>query len=164
MGLNSKLMMLLLMIGHLRIWEASNPGPAAQFDDGRFSLGTFNPSGLRNKAKYFQSQLSAGDVWTVVETHCFGKMLPGSGLACVHPDRNTGIASQTRPLSRNASPRSLPGRVFQCCQSIRLGLCPPAFHLRFRTRAIVWFTTMVQDVWISGAVMYGATRCFRTAP
>ena len=59
-----------LILGMIRIGEASNPGPSAHFD-ADFTVGTFNPSGLRFKENYFQSQLSYGDIWTVAETHFF---------------------------------------------------------------------------------------------
>jgi hypothetical protein len=65
----------LLMLGLLRIGEASNPGPEANFDDSLFHIGTFNPSGLRGKAQYVHAHLSQGDLWTISETHFFGRDL-----------------------------------------------------------------------------------------
>lgn len=64
-------MILLTLFGSFRIGEASNPGP--HFEADVFTLGTFNPSGLRNKAHYFQTHMSDGDIWTVSETHFYGK-------------------------------------------------------------------------------------------
>ena len=64
---------LLTLFGMFRIGEASNPGPCAQFEDFGFTLGTFNPTGMRDKAQYFHTHLSYGDVWTMSETHFYGK-------------------------------------------------------------------------------------------
>ena len=65
----------LVLIGMLRIGEATNPGPTVLPEVPSFSLGLCNPSGLRNKAQYVHSQMSAGDVWMFAETHFFGKDL-----------------------------------------------------------------------------------------
>ena len=72
-GLPLKWILVFSLFGMFRVGEASNPGPDAHFDNGNFTLGTFNPSGMRNKAQYFESHLSYGDVWTISETHFFGK-------------------------------------------------------------------------------------------
>ena len=70
--------LLLILIGMFPIGEASNPGPD-HFED-HFTLGTFNPSGLRNKAQFFQTHLAFGDVWTVAETHFLERMSHDSRL------------------------------------------------------------------------------------
>ena len=59
---------LLALVGCIRIGEAANPGPQ-EMSDQHFVLGSFNPSGLRNKAPYIASHLSWGDIWSVSETH-----------------------------------------------------------------------------------------------
>ena len=64
---------LFALVSLIRVGEASNPGPSVHFDAHSFTLGTCNPSGLRNKAHYFQTHMSYGDLWTVAETHFFGK-------------------------------------------------------------------------------------------
>lgn len=63
----------MILTGLLRVGEASNPGPAVHFEDCFFTIGAFNPSGLRNKAHYFGSHLAAGDIWAISETHFYGQ-------------------------------------------------------------------------------------------
>lgn len=64
--------LLMILLGLFRVGEASNPGPKSHFD-ASFSLGAFNPSGLRNKAQFFTTHLSDGDIWAVSETHFYGR-------------------------------------------------------------------------------------------
>ena len=54
----------LLLLLVCRVGEAMNPGP-----NPTFSIGAFNPSGLKGKAPYIVSQLAQGDIWVVSETH-----------------------------------------------------------------------------------------------
>ena len=62
------LIYLLVTMTSLRIGEASHPGPQ-EGQDQPFYMGTFNPSGLRNKAQFVSENLSFGDLWSVSETH-----------------------------------------------------------------------------------------------
>ena len=147
---------LFLMIGFFRIGEASNPGPAAQFEDGEFTVGIFNPSGLRQKANYFASQLSAGDIWAVSETHFFGRDVANfrsslraakSEHAYFVPDSNSlrpclttreswkGVAILSKHPTRNL-PSGLPEGVLHSGRALLA-------------------TTLVSDAWISGGVVYG---------
>ena len=65
---------LLFLCDIMRIGEALNPGPISdETSEDHFVLGTFNPSGLRNKLPYISSQLAYGDVWHVSETHFTGQ-------------------------------------------------------------------------------------------
>ena len=139
----------------LRIGEASNPGPHDHFD-ADFTIGTFNPSGLRDKAPYFHTHMSYGDVWTMSETHFFGKDVSRfrAGLKtsksmhryCVTDSASVKkcLTSQTvwkgvGVLSKHptrALPSSLPEDI------VASG------------RALV-FTTLLSELWMSGAVFYG---------
>ena len=152
----SHVRLLWLMIGFFRIGEASNPGPVAHFEDCEFTLGIFNPSGLRQKANYFSSQLSAGDIWAVSETHFFGRdvatfraglRVAKSEHAYFVPDTNSlkpclttqeswrGVAVISKHPTRNL-PSGLPDGVM------------------LSGRAML-ATTLLSDMWISGGVVYG---------
>ena len=145
-----------MIFGSIRIGEASNPGPAAHFEDFHFTLGTFNPSGLRNKAPYLSTHLIEGDIWTVSETHFFGQdvMKFRNGLRAanaVHkyfvPDAKSSqpcLTSQTSwkgvaVLSKYPT-RALPNGLPESIQS--------------SGRALLT-ATLVSDAWISGGVVYG---------
>ena len=134
--------------------EASNPGPD-QFED-VFTLGCFNPTGLRNKSHFFTSELSMGDVWMISETHFYGKDVSKfrSGLKTAgakHRYCVTDVASM-KPcmISTNAwkgvavvsrfPTRPIPSALPDCVQN--------------SGRAIL-ATTLVGDCWITGAVVYG---------
>ena len=86
-------MILLTLFGSFRIGEASNPGP--HFEADVFTLGAFNPSGLRNKAHYFQTHMSDGDIWTVLKPTFTARMFHVSEQDCVPPNLLTGIVSLT---------------------------------------------------------------------
>ena len=149
-------MIMVLLLGMFRIGEAANPGPSVQFAGDVFTLGTFNPSGLRNKANYVQSQLSFGDIWTIAETHFYGKDVSRfrAGLQAVKSDFKYCLADQTSlhksltsqnswkgvaVLSRHPT-RAIPSSVPPCVQN--------------SGRALL-FTTLLGDTWVSGAAMYG---------
>ena len=147
--------LLIMMIGLLRVGEASNPGPLAHFDE-VFTLGTFNPSGLRNKAQYFTTHLSDGDIWTISETHFFGKdvskfraglRFANSGHRYCVTDRTSlkpcltsrtswkGVAAVSRMPTR-----AIPSAMPQCLQD--------------SGRALM-VASLVGDAWVTGAVLYG---------
>ena len=56
------------MVGYIRVGEATNPGPL-EMSEQHFVVGTFNPTGLRDKAPYISSYVSWADIWSVAETH-----------------------------------------------------------------------------------------------
>ena len=59
-----------LLVLSCRIGEAANPGPDATEQCLRdFCIGSFNPSGLPNKAMVVHEHLSHGHLWLVSETH-----------------------------------------------------------------------------------------------
>ena len=73
-GLWMPFAILIFLSDLMRIGEALNPGPEiAPTAEDTFVLGTFNPSGLRNKLPYISSQLAYGDVWAISETHFTGQ-------------------------------------------------------------------------------------------
>ena len=148
-------MVLLLMTFLFPIGEASNPGPADQFED-QFTLGMFNPSGLRNKAQFFQSHLSFGDVWTVSETHFYGKdvsrfrsalRLAGSS----HRYCITDKPSLRKSLISSSSWKGVAVLAKHPTRAIPMSLPQ---DVQDSGRALI-FSTLLGDAWISGAVVYG---------
>ena len=143
-----------VLLSLIHVGEASNPGPA-HFED-VFTLGCFNPTGLRNKSHFFTSELSIGDVWMISETHFYGKDVSKfrSGLKAAGAQYRycvTDVPSM-KPcmISTNAwkgvavvsrfPTRPIPSALPECVQN--------------SGRAIL-ATTLVGDCWITGAVVYG---------
>ena len=142
-----------MFLFNCRVGEATNPGPLKS----DFVLGAFNPSGLRGKSPYIVSHLSHGDIWAVSETHLCHQGVQDfrSGLLfanspykyCVtgypvpaqssrtHQGQWKGVAVLSKYPSR-ALPMQGPSEVFQS------------------SRALVT-TTLVDDIWIVGGVVYG---------
>ena len=54
----------LVLLHFIHGGEASNPGPSD-----RWTLGTFNPSGLNGKQQIISEHLGFGDIWAISETH-----------------------------------------------------------------------------------------------
>ena len=136
-----------------RVGEASNPGPL----DSNFVLGAFNPSGLRGKAPFLVSHLAHGDIWAVSETHLchqgsqdfrssllfanspYKYCVTGHPVPAQHSKTHQGQWKGVAMLSRfptRALPMHGPAEVFSS------------------SRALVT-TTLVDDLWIVGGVVYG---------
>jgi hypothetical protein len=144
-----------LILGMIRIGEASNPGPSAHFD-ADFTVGTFNPSGLRFKENYFQSQLSYGDIWTVAETHFFGKDVSRfraslKALKVPHKYCVTDQTSVKRGLVSATSWKGVGVLSKHPTRQIPTGLPQ---HAQDSGRALL-FTTLLGDAWLTGSVVYG---------
>ena len=111
----------LAVFGMFRIGEATNPGPPAQFEADSFTLGTFNPSGLRNKSILFQH---AFVLWVCLDDVRDPLLWEGCftffELAFVLPNQPTGIVSLTKLLCAEISPRKLHGKGWECCPDIQL--------------------------------------------
>ena len=146
---------LLLLLGLFPIGEASNPGPDGHFDD-CFTLGTFNPSGLRNKAQFFQTHLAHGDLWTVSETHFFGKDVSRfkAGLRSAgskHKYCATDVSSLHRRLTTETSWKGVAALAKHPTRQIPTCLPQPVLD---SGRALM-FASLFGDVWLTGAVLYG---------
>jgi len=153
---NSWPLMLVLLLGMTRVGEASNPGPTVHFDVDIFTLGTFNPSGLRNKEHYIQAHLSTGDVWTMAETHFFGKDVSRfkAGLRAVQSPFRYCVTDQTSLARSLVSPNSWKGVGVISKHPTRAVPSSLPQHVQDSGRALL-FTTLLGDAWISGGVMYG---------
>ena len=150
-----KWILALLFCGCFRIGEASNPGPRDQFD-AEFTIGTFNPSGLRDKAQYFQSHMSDGDIWTVAETHFFGRDVSRfrAGLQAsksLHKYFLTDHCSLKKSLTSDTVWRGVGVLAKHPTRALPSGL---PFDIQNSGRTLL-FTTLLGDVWLNGAVLYG---------
>ena len=144
------------MLSIVRVGEASNPGPSVQFEPGSFTIGTFNPSGLRNKSQYFCTHLSDGDIWAISETHFFGKDVSKfrTSLRASRAQHRYVVTDETslKPclFSQNAwkgvaTISKLPTRAI-----------PSAMPTEVTDAGRALLTaTLVDNVWITGATVYG---------
>jgi len=147
--------MVLLLIAGFPIGEASNPGPAGQFEN-QFTLGTFNPSGLRSKSQFFQSHLSFGDVWTVSETHFYGKDVSRfrQGLRLAGSSHRYCITDQPSLKKSLMSSSSWKGVAVLAKHPTRALPTTLPQDVLDSGRALV-LSSLLGDAWISGAVVYG---------
>ena len=144
------------MFGSLRIGEASNPGPKVHFEDGSFTLGCFDPSGLRNKAQYLSSHLSEGDIWAVSETHFFGQdvMKFRAGLRASNADYKYFVPDVTSSKPCLTSQTSWKGVAVLSKHPTRALPHGLPESILSSGRAVLT-TSLVSDAWISGGVVYG---------
>ena len=139
-----------------RIGEASNPGPSDQFEECQFSVGTFNPSGLRNKAQYFSSHLSDGDIWTVSETHFFGQDVSKfrTSLRATQTDHRYFISDQTSMKPCLINQHAWKGVAVISKHPTR-GLPSGMPECILNSGRALLATTLISDTWISGGVVSG---------
>ena len=145
-----------ICLGLIRIGEASNPGPAVHFEDCQFTLGSFNPSGLRNKAHYFSSHLSEGDLWMISETHFFGHDVPKfrAGLRAAKSGHDYVVSDQSSLKPCLTSQTSWKGVAVMSKHPTRALPSGMPSSVTNSGRALLT-TTLLSDVWISGGVVYG---------
>ena len=145
-----------VLLGTARIGEASNPGPAAQFESASFTLGTFNPSGLRNKARYFSSQLPMGDIWAISETHFYGKDVSKfrAGLKAASMDYKSCVTDQTSLKSCLISQNAWKGVATISKNPTRAIPSSLPKYVEDSGRALLT-ATLIDDAWVTGATLYG---------
>ena len=119
-------------------------------------MGTFNPSGLRNKAQYFQSHLSFGDVWTVSETHFYGKDVSRfkAGLRTAGAEHRYCITDRPSLKRSLISSSSWKGVGVLAKHPTRAVPSSLPRDLQDSGRALI-FSSLLGDAWVSGAVVYG---------
>ena len=144
---------LVMLLVLCRIGEASNPGPLAD----SFVIGAFNPSGLVGKAPYLVSHLAHGDIWAVSETHLCNRALQTfrASLRFADSTHRYCIGGHPVPAQQN--------RQFHAAwRGVAVLSKHPTRELPTRwphsiatsSRALVT-TTLINDTWISGGVVYG---------
>ena len=144
-------MVLLIILPVFRIGEASNPGP----DDSTFILGIANPSGLRNKAPFVASQMAYGDLWAFSETHLCSKELKSfnAGMKFAQSPFAPMLGGYPVPVSKDNT-GSWKGVGVLARTPIRHVPQDWAEAISKSSR-IMMVTTLVDDVWLTGSVVYG---------
>ena len=135
-----------------RIGEACNPGP-----DSDFVLGTFNPSGLRGKAPYVVSHLAFGDIWAITETHLCSNDVHAfrAGLHFASSPFPYCIGGHPVPAQSNRKFHNAWRGVATLSKHLTRAV-PTAWPCSIHTSARIMCTaTLMQDVWITGATVYG---------
>ena len=147
---------LFALVSLIRVGEASNPGPSVHFDAHSFTLGTCNPSGLRNKAHYFQTHMSYGDLWTVAETHFFGKDVSRfrAGLCAAKSAHRYCITDRQATRKNLVSQTAWKGVAILAKHPTRAIPSNVPSHILDSGRALIT-ATLFGDAWVSGAVAYG---------
>lgn len=135
----------------MRIGEAANPGPS----ESSFILGVANPSGLRSKAPYVTSQMGFGDLWAFSETHLCSRDCASF---------NAGLKFAQAPFMPLVGGHPVPESKSQagCWKGVGMLARTPVRkipndwppEIQKSSRAMV-ATTLVDDVWVSGGVVYG---------
>eukprot|EP00435_Cladocopium_sp_Y103_P041452 s2524_g11.t1 len=150
-----RFLLFILWFGHLRIGEALNPGPEP-VDMGAFSLGTFNPSGLRNKANYVHSEVPAGDLRAISETHFFGRDLQRfrAGLRFAKSDYKYCVVDQPSLKPTILQKDSWKGVAVLSPHPTRHVPSSLPFEIVNSSRAIIT-TSLIRDAWVTGATLYG---------
>ena len=140
----------------IRFGEATNPGPSVHFEADHFTVGAFNPSGLRNKAQYFQTHLSYGDLWLVTETHFYGKDVSRfrAGLSAAKSAHRYCLTDRTSVGRSLTSQSSWKGVGILSKHPTRALPNNMPTHVQDSGRSLL-FTTLFGDVWISGGAIYG---------
>eukprot|EP00435_Cladocopium_sp_Y103_P068408 s83_g31.t1 len=135
----------------MRVGEAQNPGP----EERSFVLGIANPSGLRSKAPYIVSHMSHGDKWAFSETHLCTRELASfnASLRFAQSPFQPFLGGYPVPSSRtNAG--SWKGVGILSKTPVRKLPHDWPREVAESARALA-FTTMIDDVWLSGGVVYG---------
>eukprot|EP00435_Cladocopium_sp_Y103_P009908 s3081_g2.t1 len=146
----------LLVFGLFRIGEASNPGPSAHFDEVQFTVGAFNPSGLRNKEHYVNTHVTHGDLWAISETHFFGRDVQKFRAAL---KRSKSVFPYSVCDSTSLKPSLLSTSswkgVMMLSKHLTRVLPVPFPDVVCQSGRVLCTTTLLHDAWITGAVVYG---------
>ena len=155
-GLGRRWLWWIALFGMIRFGEATNPGPAVHFEAQQFTLGSFNPSGLRNKAQYFQHHLEYGDLWLVAETHFYGKDVSRfrAGLCAAQSAHRYCLTDPTSVRKSLTTQTSWKGVGILSRFPTRALPSAMPMHVQDSGRCLL-FTTLLGDVWLSGGVVYG---------
>ena len=135
-----------------RIGEASHPGPDA--GNQNFVLGVANPTGLRCKATYVAEHLAHGDLWAFSETHLSLKDVTAfnSGLKFAGSPFQPLLGGYPVPSSSDTGSWRCVG-VLSKTPVRHIPTAWPA-EIAKSSRAVA-FTTLIDDVWLTGGVVYG---------
>eukprot|EP00435_Cladocopium_sp_Y103_P012729 s322_g3.t1 len=147
--------MLLIWSSCCRLGEAANPGPQDLDHASSFTIGAFNPSGLRGKAHFVSTHMAQGDIWAVSETHLDAKSLGDFRLSlkCSNSPLKYHVAGKC--VGARASGSHAWKGVSVLSRHPTRRLVPSWSSDIENTSRVLLTTTMLQDVWVSGGVIYG---------
>ena len=152
---HTRVVALFVLLCFARIGEASNPGPPNADFAAEFVLGIANPTGLRNKGPYVASQMAHGDVWMFSETHLSSRELQSF---------NTSLKFSRSPFKPMLGGYPVPDTTDNAGCWKGVGVLSRTLvrqvpqdwdpAISRSSRAMV-FTTLVDDLWLTGGVVYG---------
>ena len=151
----SRVVAVFVLFSFIRIGEALNPGPPAPDFAAEFVLGIANPTGLRNKGPFVASQMAHGDVWMFSETHLCTRELQAF---------NTSLKFSQSPFQPLLGGFPVPDSSDQAGRWKGVGVLSktPVRHVPqdwpdaiSRSSRAMLFTTLVDDLWLTGGVVYG---------
>ena len=155
MGLHMRHVVALLLLLLLHTGEARNPGPDTQGHT--WTLGTFNPSGLNGKHQILTEHLAYGDIWAVSETHLSSRALQTfrRGLACSSSPFRYVVGGHPAPV-RKHSEHSGSWTGVATISRFPTRQIPVVWpEDAFQTSRVQVTTTLCNDLWISGGIVYG---------
>lgn len=153
-GWTRRLAWALVILHFIHGGEASNPGPS-----NRWTLGTFNPSGLNGKQQLISEHLGFGDIWAISETHLSSRAFQSfkRGLFTAESEFTYcvgGHHAPPRPRSDHvgawtgvAMPSKHPTRAIPV-------VWPPDVYQSSRVQVTA---TLCNNLWITGGVVWRAT-------
>ena len=135
-----------------RVGEASNPGPAAD----TFTIGAFNPSGLRGKAPFVVSHCSHGDWWAISETHLCQQSAKSFRAGLQFAQSSFSSFCPGHPVPANMSKQSGTWKGVAVLSRYPTKAVPmhgdPAI---FQSSRAMISASLIHDVWLTGGVVYG---------
>lgn len=155
MGLHMRHVVALMFLLLLHTGEARNPGPDTQGHT--WTLGTFNPSGLNGKHQILTEHLAYGDIWAVSETHLSSRALQTfrRGLACSSSPFRYVVGGHPAPV-RKHSEHSGSWTGVATISRFPTRQVPVVWpEDAFQTSRVQVTTTLCNDLWISGGIVYG---------
>ena len=147
--------LLLLCVFGIRVGEATVPGPTAEATQSQWTLGVCNPSGLPGKSQLLAAVDS--DIIAISETHLteVARSQFHRSLRTVAPAYTHFVTGAPLPLrSCSSVAGSWAGVAVASKHPTRLlpAAWPPDLY---ETGRVVFSTSHVSNLWISGAVIYG---------
>ena len=149
-----------LLILSCRLGEAANPGPdVTEQSPSDFCIGSFNPSGLPNKAMVIQEHLCHGHLWLISETHLSDQAMHRfrQSLQCAqspykfcvggHPVAKRHQSKLAGQWNGVAALAKVPTRAVPHQWSNQV-------HMSSRIQVVA---SLINDLWVTSGILYGET-------